>query len=81
MKKIWNKKVTLIYDGIGIKYPNNIKNKNIILDYLSQRYSCEDYKLDKFNNQVILNTRLRNLFISEEESDISYKKFRKQILG
>ena len=80
MKKIWGKNITLIYGGIGIIYRNNIKNKTIIIDYLNKRYSCENYKYDEFNNQIILITKIKNLLIYEKESNLLYNEFKKTIL-
>ena len=79
MKKIWNQKLTLIYGGIGIKYKNNEKNKNILIEYLLKRYSCDEYKLDENNNQIILNSEIKNLLISEEESNHFYKEMQNNI--
>ena len=80
MKKIENNNITLIYRGIGTKYEDNLNNKNILMDYLNKRYKCENYRYDSFNNQIILFTKLGNLLISEEESNLLYEEFKRNIL-
>ena len=79
MKKIYDNKIILTYDGIGTKYKNNLINRNIVRDYFRNRYFFEKYKFDDFNKQIIISTKIKYLLIPEEESKIQYEEFLKNI--
>ena len=64
-KKLWEENISLVYLGLESFNDNNLKEKEIVMNYLSKRYSSEiNYIKD---GKIILITKLRNLFLTEKE--------------
>ena len=57
-RKLWDKQVCLIYNII------EVKNSNIILNYLNKRYSAEF--IDIKDNKITLITKMKYLFLREK---------------
>ena len=64
-KKLWEENISLVYHGLETFIDNNLKEREIVMNYLSKRYSSEiNYFKD---GKIILITKLRNLFLTEKE--------------
>jgi hypothetical protein len=76
-KKLFEEEISLIYKGINNLY--GIKYKDIIIDYLTKRYQNKNYEIiDSYN--VLINTKIKNLLISEEQSKLYYEEFKKNLM-
>ena len=73
--KLSEKEITLIYKGINILYEEKIKDK--VINYLKKRYKSEKCKLIKSN--IVMITKIKNLLISEEQSELFYDEFKKNL--
>ena len=73
LKKLNEEEITLIYKGINNLY--EIKYKEIIVDYLKKRYKNKKYEINEEYN-VVINTQIKNLLISEEQSKLYYDEFK-----
>ena len=73
LKKLNEEEITLIYKGINNLYEN--KYKDVIVDYLKKRYKNKKYEINEEYN-VVINTQIKNLLISEEQSKLYYDEFK-----
>ena len=73
LKKLNEEEITLIYKGINNLY--EIKYKDVIVDYLKKRYKHNKYEINEEYN-VVINTQIKNLLISEEQSKLYYDEFK-----
>jgi len=76
LKKLSEEEISLIYKGINDLY--EIKYKDIIVDYLKKRYKNKKCEIiDGYN--IVINTQIKNLLISEEQSKFYYDELMQNI--
>jgi hypothetical protein len=76
LKKLSEEEISLIYKGINNLY--EIKYKDIIVDYLKKRYKNKKCEIiDGYN--IVINTQIKNLLISEEQSKLYYDELLQNI--
>ena len=76
--KLYEKEISLIYKGINNLY--DIKYKNIIANYLMMRYSCKYFEMID-SDDIVINTKIKNLLINEEQSKIYYDELKQNIMN
>ena len=64
-----------IIPELNINNLYEIKYKEIIMDYLKKRYKNKKYEINEEYN-VVINTQIKNLLISEEQSKLYYDEFK-----
>jgi hypothetical protein len=76
--KLYEKEISLIYKGINNLY--DIKYKNIIANYLMRRYCCKNFEMID-SDDIVINTKIKNLLINEEQSKIYYDELKQNIMN